>query len=74
MRDEDVSALRAPTLLVYGADSVYFEAHIAARLGQLRPDFAQLHVPDAGHNVHADQADVVGPAAAEFLRAAGPPG
>lgn len=65
---DDVRALRPPTLLIYGADSVYFEAHIAARLRQLRPDFPQLHAEGAGHNVHAERADVVGPAVADFLR------
>jgi pimeloyl-ACP methyl ester carboxylesterase len=71
---EDVRALRPPTLLIYGAESVYFEAHIAARLRQLRPDFRQLHVEGAGHNVHAERADVVGPAVADFLRSAVEPG
>jgi len=70
--DDDVAALRPPTLLVYGAASVYFEAPIAARLRHLRPDFPQVHVEGAGHLVHADRADVVGPAVAGFLRAGGP--
>ena len=61
-----------PTLLIYGAESVYFEAPIAARLRELRPDLPQLHVEGAGHNVHADRDDVVGPAVAEFLRSTGP--
>jgi pimeloyl-ACP methyl ester carboxylesterase len=67
---EDVASLAAPTLLVYGTESIFFEAPISARFRELRPDIRQLHVEGAGHNVHAARPDVVGPAVVEFL----PPG
>ncbi len=66
---DDLQRLAAPTLLIYGTDSAYFEQAIADRLGQLRPDLRQLHVEGAGHNAHLERPDVVGPAATGFLGA-----
>ena len=63
----DVASLAAPTLLMYGEQSAYFEASIAARVAQIRPDLGQLHIAEAGHNAHLERPDVVGPAAAAFL-------
>jgi pimeloyl-ACP methyl ester carboxylesterase len=65
--DGDIRVLRASTLLIYGAESAYFEAPIAARLGELRPDFLQLHIPAAGHLSHIQRPELVGPALAAHL-------
>ncbi|MFN0025696.1 MAG: alpha/beta fold hydrolase [Acidimicrobiales bacterium] len=65
----DLRRLAAPTLLIYGTDSAYFEPAIAQLLARLRPDLRQLHVDGAGHNAHLEQPDLVGPAAAGFLDA-----
>jgi pimeloyl-ACP methyl ester carboxylesterase len=67
---EDVVSLAAPCFLVYGTETIFFEAPISAGFRELRPDIPQLHVDGAGHNVHAARPDVVGPAVVEFLRAA----
>jgi pimeloyl-ACP methyl ester carboxylesterase len=64
---EQITALAPPTFVVYGAASIWFEAYIAARLRELRPDIEQLHVDGAGHMSHVERADVVGPAVAAFL-------
>lgn len=66
---DDLRRLAAPTLLIYGTDSAYFEQPIAARVHELRPDLRQLHVQGAGHNAHLEQPDVVGPVTARFLTA-----
>ena len=65
--EADVRALAPPALLVYGRESAYFESTLAAMLASLRPDVAQVHVDDAGHNSHLERPDVVGPPAAAFL-------
>lgn len=69
---EEVRALRSRILFVYGAASAYWEASIAARLAELRPDLPQLQVPGAGHHSHVEQPAIVGPAMAKHLYDAGP--
>jgi pimeloyl-ACP methyl ester carboxylesterase len=63
----EVRALRPRILFVYGGASAYWEASIAARLAQLRPDLPQLQVPGAGHHSHVEQPAMVGPAMAKHL-------
>ena len=65
--DAAIGSIAAPTLLIYGRESAYFEAPTAARLAELRPDIDQLHVDGAGHNVHLDRPDVVASATLAFL-------
>jgi pimeloyl-ACP methyl ester carboxylesterase len=68
VEEADLSALPQPTLLIYGAQSAYFESSIAEVLARLRPDLTQIRVEGTGHNAHLERPDLVGPAAAAFLR------
>lgn len=63
----DLARLSAPTVLVYGGDSLPFEPLIAAGFATLRPDIEQVHVDGAGHNVHLDQPAAVATVVARFL-------
>jgi pimeloyl-ACP methyl ester carboxylesterase len=65
--EDEVRRLRAPTILFYADDSVFFEPSISARFESLRPDFQQVHVENSGHNIHHDQADQVNVAILDFL-------
>jgi pimeloyl-ACP methyl ester carboxylesterase len=58
-----------PILLIYGDSTIWFESHIAARFGELRPDAAQIVIEGATHNSHVERPDVVGPKIAAFLSA-----
>ena len=44
-----------------------FAARADALLAQLRPDLGQIHVDDAGHNVHHDQPERVAAQLLHFL-------
>jgi pimeloyl-ACP methyl ester carboxylesterase len=66
---QDVAALDIPMLLIYGDSTIWFESHIAARFGELRPDAAQIVIEGATHNSHVERPDVVGPKIAAFLSA-----
>jgi pimeloyl-ACP methyl ester carboxylesterase len=63
----DVTALRPPALLLYGAASFPFEAAIAARFRASRPDLQVITIDGAGHNVHRDRADTVNQVVTAFL-------
>jgi 2-succinyl-6-hydroxy-2,4-cyclohexadiene-1-carboxylate synthase len=65
--EADVKRLAAPTLLLYGAASYPFEAGIANRFRDLRPDLRVVTIDRAGHNVHRDRSDIVNPMVAAFL-------
>ena len=65
--EEDTLTLRPPTLLLYGANSFWFEKFIADRFRTLRPDLRVLTVENASHNVHRDRADIVNAEAMAFL-------
>ena len=56
-----------PVLLLYGANSFWFEGIIADRIRALRPDLRVLTVENAAHNVHRDRADVVNAEVLAFL-------
>ena len=64
---EDLQALNPATLLFYGGKSFDFEPHIAAAWRKHRPDLTLTVVEQAGHNVHHDCPDIVGPAVIDFL-------
>jgi pimeloyl-ACP methyl ester carboxylesterase len=66
-READVTGLRPPTLLIYGADSFSFEPFIAARFRALRPDIPIVTLERAGHNPHRDRPDAVNPLLLRFL-------
>lgn len=65
--EDDVRALKTPTLLVYGTRS--FDPHPAIRdqWRKLRPDLQMIIAEGAGHNVHRDKPDVVNSAIVSFL-------
>jgi len=63
----DVTAIKAPTLLIYGSASYPFEDKIAARLRALKPDWPLVSVEGAGHNCFREQPDLVNAAIADFL-------
>ncbi len=66
--DQQLTDLTTPALLFYGqATTIFFEAHIAARFAELRPDIEQVVVDGAGHNSQLERPDVVGPRVAAFL-------
>jgi 2-succinyl-6-hydroxy-2,4-cyclohexadiene-1-carboxylate synthase len=65
--EPDVMRLAAPTLLLYGAASYPFEAGIARRFRDLRPDLQVVTIDGAGHNIHRDRSDIVNPMVAAFL-------
>ena len=71
-RPDDARAIRRPVQLIYGGASFSFEARLAARLQELRPDWPLLIVEGAGHNCFRDKPDVVNSAMLEFLGAARP--
>ena len=59
--------LKPSTLLIYGANSLWFEQFIAERFQQIRPDIKILTIENASHNVHRDQANTVNAEALAFL-------
>jgi pimeloyl-ACP methyl ester carboxylesterase len=63
----DLAALKPATMLFYGGKSFDFEPHITAAWRQHRPDLTLTVIEPAGHNVHHDCPDIVGPAVIEFL-------
>ncbi|MBM86381.1 MAG: hypothetical protein CMM47_10215 [Rhodospirillaceae bacterium] len=65
--EDNVLTLRPRALLLYGANSFWFEKFIADRFRTLRPDLPVLTVEDASHNVHRDQADIVNAEVMAFL-------
>ena len=67
--EQDVRNLRVPALLLYGANSFWFEQCIADQFRELRPDIRVVTIEDAGHNVHRDQADTVNTETLSFLGA-----
>ena len=69
IRDADVTNLRPPTLLVYGANSFPFESVIAGRFRSLRPDLPLHTIARGGHNIHREQAAAFNALAVPFLTA-----
>ncbi|MGI9616014.1 MAG: alpha/beta fold hydrolase [Acidimicrobiales bacterium] len=68
--DQQIADLSTPALLIYGeSTTIFFEAHIAARFTELRPDIEQVVVDGAGHNSQLERHEVVGPRIAAFLAA-----
>jgi pimeloyl-ACP methyl ester carboxylesterase len=55
LRDEDVRAVRAPTLLVTGRESPRFFHRLVDRLDELLPRSARLEIPGASHSMHEDE-------------------
>ena len=54
-----VERLRAPTLVLHGADSTLFPLENAVRMTDVNPRVRVIDIPDAGHFVHIDQPEVV---------------
>jgi pimeloyl-ACP methyl ester carboxylesterase len=54
-----VEALRAPTLVLHGAESTLFPLERALRMRKVNPRVRVVDVPAAGHFVHIDRPDVV---------------
>lgn len=67
--EEEVRALKMPTLLIYGGASYPMEAQIAARFREIRPDWEQVLIEGAGHNSYREQPKVVNSAIRSFLSA-----
>ena len=62
----DWQRVRAPTLLVLGADSRIPDDEVT-RMGELRPDLELVTIPDSGHDAHLDQPEVWRRLLGEFL-------
>ncbi len=69
-----VRALRVPTLLVRGADSLVVSPEALARTRQLRPDLPALVLDGADHYVHEEQPAALATAIHEFLTGLGSEG
>jgi pimeloyl-ACP methyl ester carboxylesterase len=54
-----VEALRAPTLVLHGAESTLFPLENALRMSEVNHIVRVVDVPEAGHFVHLDRLDVV---------------
>jgi pimeloyl-ACP methyl ester carboxylesterase len=65
--ESEMEALGAPTLLLYGDQSMEWGPLISVRIGAVRPDLEPRVIAGAGHNVHIDQAEVANAAIREFL-------
>jgi pimeloyl-ACP methyl ester carboxylesterase len=65
--EKDVTGFEPPALLLYGANSMWFESIIADQLRILRPDFRIVTIKNAAHNVHRDGANVVNAEVLAFL-------
>ncbi len=69
--DEDLRRIAAPTLLLVAADDVvYTPGRALERARRLIPDLEADVVPEAGHFVSMEQADIVDRRVLEFLRVA----
>jgi pimeloyl-ACP methyl ester carboxylesterase len=64
---DDLKSVTTPTLLIYGEDSFPIEARLAERLRELRPDWQQVLVPEAGHNCFRERPELVNDAIRAFL-------
>ena len=62
----DWQRVRAPTLLVLGADSRIPDDEVT-RMGELRPGLELVTIPDSGHDAHLDQPEVWRRLLGEFL-------
>jgi len=67
MTEEDVTTFGPPALLLYGANSFWFESIIADQFRALRPDLRVVTIEGAAHNVHRDRADIVNAEVLSFL-------
>lgn len=64
---DKVSRLQIPALLAYGEKSPKFFHSISDILFQLLPDRQQVFVPDASHNIHAENPEVYNRKVLDFL-------
>jgi pimeloyl-ACP methyl ester carboxylesterase len=64
-----VEALRAPTLVLHGEESLLFPRENAVRMTEVNPLVRLLDVPNAGHFVHIEQPGRVVAAILEVARA-----
>jgi pimeloyl-ACP methyl ester carboxylesterase len=64
----EFASLRAPTLLLRGAESTEFPAEEAARMAAARKNVELVTVEGAGHYVHAEQPAKFSEALGEFIR------
>jgi len=62
----DWQQVRAPTLLILGAESRIPQAEVA-RMVELRPDVEVVTIPDSGHDAHLDQPEQWRRLLSEFL-------
>lgn len=65
--EADVTDFKAPALLLYGADSFWFESIIRDQLRIMRPDFRVVTIENAAHNVHRDRPDIVNAEVLAFI-------
>jgi pimeloyl-ACP methyl ester carboxylesterase len=63
----DLRTVRAPTLVIRGAESPLLSAERAAGLAAELPDGRAVEIPEAGHNVHLDQPRAFLDALKDFL-------
>ncbi len=66
---QDIERIKAPTLIVRGAQSDIFSVDTAKKMLSLIPDSRMVEVPDAGHLVQGDNPVEFERAAREFLAA-----
>jgi pimeloyl-ACP methyl ester carboxylesterase len=65
--DEEVRAIRAPTLLLTGERSPAFAHRLTDRLEELLPIVEHVEIPDASHAMHEENAPAVNEAIVGFL-------
>lgn len=66
LRDAEVRGVKVPVLLMTGADSPPFLAHLTHRLGELLPNSSFVSVPHASHIMHEDNPKAVNAAMEKF--------
>jgi pimeloyl-ACP methyl ester carboxylesterase len=70
--DDDLRALAAPTLFLYGDRGMDWEPLIRDRIGKVRPDFERRMIDGASHNLHMEYPELVNAAIVEFLSGSAP--
>jgi pimeloyl-ACP methyl ester carboxylesterase len=68
-REDDLSRLDVPTLLVWGEDDPYIPLEVADRLAEVLPHATEVLLPGCSHFLPEDAPDTVADLVSEFLRA-----
>lgn len=68
-REDELAAITAPTLVIWGEDDPFLDSELAERLGEAIPASAVALLPGCSHFVTEDAPATVGPLIYEYLRA-----